>query len=536
MVEALVSMLVLGLLVTPLLLNFRVAFTTNMNASEASYAQSYGQQVLEALKSYGASSVDNQFRGKEDFDITDLAAGASEGVADSSFRIQSSPDEFVHGDVRHYSILGGTDGSRTYDVQITYDPTDYSQTELDEHGKLVGAGATSFDINSFPDASVFSSDTTVVIDPGSTYMVYDTRSGSYVYDTEKDRYSGSRSTSYEEIALNGYYSMYVSLYQRMCDVMNDIMTTERFNLPSDYYISASDIGIYSMSKMKAALAKNLTRRTGILIDGRDGNLNVTASLIFDVDLTALGDSFGSDAAIESAIREHVSGNLIRNDGEPMSQAMKEELGGKMWDAASAELSAFFTENAAGLDLEYSICQSTSMNDLERIYLMYDPLLRSKWSKNDDTICVYISDDGDTAGESILEKFRDRKLELYIVPQIGLAKMDSGVKELQSTNYVKPKLTFCKIESDEHQQMTLDLSDRWNGFANTIHINYMENYLNLSGSGVSAGSGGASSSIVAREESGIEVIYRVTVSVYEHADSTSQAFKSEPLVTLEGSFG
>lgn len=535
MVEALVSMLVLGLLVTPLLLNFRVAFTTNLNASETSYAENYGQQVMETLKSYGAGPVDNQFRGREDFDISELNGGASTGVADDTFGILSSPESFVNGDIRRYTILGGTDGSRAYDVQITFDPTDYSQSETDGQGSIVGASATSFDINSYPDASVFSDSSTVVIDPGSTYMVYDTRSGSYVYDTTNDRYSGSRSTSYEEIALNGYYSMYVSLYQRMCDIMNDIMTTDKYNLPSDYYISASDIGISSPASVKSAIQSKLSRRTGILIDGTEGNLQVRSSLVFDLGVNDIGSIVGTEASLNAAIREHVSGNLLMNDGEYMSSSLKEELASDLLRAADAELRGFVTDNPNGIDLQYTICQSSSMDDLERIYLMYDPLRLSKWNRNDDQICVCINDDGDTPAESIIQKFRDKQLELYIVPQIGLAKMDSGVNVIQSTNYVKPKLVFCSMEYDDHQQVTLNLSDKWSGYASTIHINYLENYLNLNGSAAVAGSG-SESSIVAKEDDSIEVIYRVTVSVYKHAETVSDAFKSEPLATLESSFG
>lgn len=535
MVEALVSMLILGLLVTPLLLNFRVAFNTNLNASVEAYAQDYGQQVIETLKSYGASAVDGQFRGEKTFDITETASGASTGVADTSFRIQSSPDEFSSGDIRRYVVLGGTDGGRAYDVQITYDPTEYSMTETDENGRIVGAGATSFDINSYPDASVFSDASTVVIDPGSTYMVYDTHSGNYVYDTDNDRYAGSRSTSYEEIALNGYYSTYVAMYQRMCESMNDVMTTDKYNLPSDYFISASDLGIYSQSKAKSTIAKTLKRRTGILVDGKMGDLEVRSSLLFNLDVNDFRSCFGTESSMEAAIRDHLSGNLLRNDGEYLGSSLKETLVNDMYRAASAELSSFIAENQGGLTLQYTICHSTSMDDLERIYLMYDPLLLSKWAKNDDLICVYINDGG-TGAESILKKFRDRELELYIVPQTGLAKMESGVRELQSTNYVTPKLNFCRVEYDDQQHMAVDLSDKWSGFSNTVHVNYISGYLNLTGSGVADGSGGDPRSVVATTDPDIAVIYRVTVSVFEHSDDPSGAFEGKPLATLEGSFG
>lgn len=469
----------------------------------------------------------------------------SYGPSDGHFRIIGKnkgvkiPRE---GDTQRYTVLGTGYRGSSYDVQISYDPSDYS-------GKSV-KDARAYNVNDFPDTSALSGDSTVVVNPEGPYVTYDKdEKGSYEYDDETDSFKSSHS-SMEESAVDEFYGKYATFYNDACELVNDAF--RKAGVDSAHRIRVSDF--YSQGdreNKKKDMRSLIARETVIHAEGEKNDISVTSDVLFRLtDSSQLGNPQNiiaaipsvlagatvaqpaADAADSAAEQETVAGAEGQEQGQTAGQSddQTDQAGGSTsQDAGSAAvpisqeqinsltgtLSAQIqdlwqkTSSAPELTVQYKVYSSdSSFNNLENVYLMYCPLEKGKWKS--DTVDVDISDIKDLYNSG-------NKLDVYVVPQLGLLATDKmPYDSIQASDYISPKITGARAHYNGQGGLSGDvtsISSYGSLFDMTrIRINYLRGWLDK------IAAADMKDDVVAKSGSQ-DVTYKLTVKVYRASDGS-----------------
>lgn len=444
-------------------------------------AEDFAGTLLNVLQSKGQERVQEQFWNlfvytDEDgeqrqfdglpFDIVDDYA--SMGPSDRDFQIYDKNEGAKipeTGKVQRYTILGASWKNSEYDVQIEYDPSGYSDdSRSDSHA---------YNVNSFPDTGNLTSDSTAIVNPEGAYVSFDTDvNGEYEYDDTSQQFK-SESRTLESSAMDRIFQKRATFYEEISTMISLVMNQTEIHgwneIKGTTFYDDTD-----KSQKIPELQKLTTRNTTILAEGRNGLVDVTSSVVFKLtDPSFIGDPDKVIAALPGVFTNATVTVTVENeDGtvtvaeEPVPQERVDALTEIMTEHVNNIYKVATTDRA--LTEQFMVYESDRpFSQLDSIYLMYYPLRNGAWKS--DTISIDISD---------VRKLysTDDKLELYVVPQLGLlASGRRSYESIQASDYIAPKLAGGDISYDESQLVSVggegSLFDM-----SRIRVNYIKGYL------------------------------------------------------------
>ena len=426
--EIIVAMLIVGIVITPLLTNFAVTARVNAKSLKTKDVTDYAEQIMETLQSYTPEEVDAQFGSEkaENFKIADISnIKTNYGRTDSSFKTDNRKDEekakAADGKPRYYFIRGAKAPSgRTYDVQITYDPTAYRTA-----GTADGS-VHAYNLEEFPDSAAFSRSTTAIINPNDSHVTFPTGSdGKNIFDEDSQSYEFENNTSYEESAVASYYDTYTTFISKVVERVNNFFKEK--DIKQEYYIKESDIATLSKEAKMAELRKHTKRFTVVSLDDVNNKIVLSSYLRFELD----NDVYAVDeTGVSTSVMDKIKKTEFKNTTDDVVTLSDDDIN-RIKSIISDIASEQRGENGAKLLLDYKVFYNTDgYNDLKTVYIMYKPL------------------SNDFYGDWIVIDMNDRKvqrcysenntLDFYIVPQLGLLSNKS------EAGYKKPVVSGLKI--------------------------------------------------------------------------------------------
>lgn len=519
---AVAALIIVTALIVTLIAGSIVLSGRRTSAAEKNKADRFAQSLAATLSKKGQENVEKQFwngyniknSGKFSglmFDVTDDYENY--GPADSSFSILKKDGENElpsYGDVRRYAITGAKYQDRTYDVAIEYDPSDYEDDSSED--------AKSYNVNSFPDVKSLSSEKTAVVNPESAYLTFDTdANGEYEYDSLSGnfKYKGS---SLEDTAVEQFYAKYTSFYENAVSTVNSYLSQNGFD--SAHMLKGSDF-IQSSAKdsketsMKKSISRNTTLYAYKSGDGTAFRSNVVFTLS---DVTEIG----MPNVVTDALSTRLQGSTItqiQHDGTSLTrQAGATDISAAI-SALQPQIQALWNSatTTAALQVQFMVYESDkSFDSLDSIYLMYYPLRLSEWES--DMISIDIS--GIRSDYST-----DDKLNLYIVPQIGLLSNETGMPfgSIQGAEYIAPKLAGGTITygGGGLADTSVSVANAGTLFDMTrIRVNYLKGWFRT------LAAADMNDSIVAKS-SPQDIVYDLKISVYKSSDGR---FSDKDLIT------
>ena len=410
--EIIVAMLIVGIVITPVLTNFAVTARVNAKSLKTKDVTDYAEQIIETLQSYTPDEVDEQFGSDkaEDFKIADISnTETNYGRTDSSFKTVDRKDEekakAVDGKPRYYFIRGAEAPSgRTYDVQITYDPTAYRTA-----GTADGS-AHAYNLEEVPDSTAFSRSTTAIINPNDSHVTFPTGSdGKNIFNEDSQSYEFENNTSYEESAVASYYDTYTTFISKVVEKVNSFFKEK--DIKQEYYIKESDIAALSKEAKMAELRSKTKRFTVISLDDINNKIALSSYLRFELDNDVYAvDETGVTASVMEKIKKTAFKNTTDED-VTLSDDDLNRIKSTISDIASEQRG----ENGTKLFLDYKVFYDTDgYSDLKTVYIMYKPL-SNQFMSGGDTIVIDIND------SKVQKRYMESKetLDFYIVPQLGL---------------------------------------------------------------------------------------------------------------------
>ena len=453
-------------------------------------AEDFAEMILDTLQSMGQKRVESQFW--NGYSYTDQTGTLSVyngepfsiveqydqmGPADGQYQLvpaEKGEKIPVTGDVQRYAILGTQYEGSGYDVQILYDPSGYGEdSESESHA---------YNVNNFPDTGTLTSDATAIISPEGAYVRFPVGAdGSYEYDNLSQQFR-SEAITLESSALDNIYVKRSTFYEEAVAIVNStINDTEIHNwrkLIGTSFYDSSD----KSQKIKE-LQKKISRRTVILAEGSEWSVKITSSVLFKLtDPSFIGDpqalinalpGMFTDATVTVPKEEEVlqeDGTVVKVQTlveEPVPQERRDELIKALTDRINELYEQAASEE--GCTEQFMVYETDHpFLKLENIYLMYYPLRNGQW-KND-TISIDISRVSRLYG-------KDHKLNLYVVPQLGLlASGKTAYENIQASDYIAPKLEGGEISFD-HASRTASVNRQGTLFdLNRISVNYVKGYM------------------------------------------------------------
>lgn len=482
--EVIISMLILSIAVAPLLTNFAVTARVNARSQAAGDATDFAQQIAEGLEARSADEVDKQLTGAMTaFRLVDLGDSGSFGRTDSSFSSAASGDGTAisaDSSPRYYFIKDAKAANgRTYDVQITYDPGTYSSAGAE-------AGSVhAYNITEFPDVSVFSQDSTAIIEADKSFIEYTSQDGGYVYDEQKGSYAFQQNDSYESQAVNVLYDRYISFLASVADALNDELQVRGVSDIEAHLLDRSDFtGTQSESQKKNELTGHLKRSLIIKLAGDDGKIQLSAYERFEL----TNDTYVIDETVAANTAQRLLRGLTDSEGDEISFSADEikDLVHELADTARGE-------GYENIRPTYRVWfGEEGYSELQSIYLMYTPLGMSYYS---DTIAIDMSD---AALSSIYNE--NSRLDLYLVPQLGL------LSDADSEKYLKPEVAGCVLSNESAGSgMTVTLN---NIPYNKLTLSYVKGWIKEN-----ALVAGNSRQSVVKTASG-NIIYDINIKIFK----------------------
>ena len=432
--EIIVAMLIVGIVITPLLTNFAVTARVNAKSLKTKDVTDYAEQIMETLQSYTPEEVDAQFGSDkaEDFEIADISnTKTNYGRTDSSFKTDNRKDadkaKAADGKPRYYFIRGAKAPSgRSYDVQITYDPTSYRTA-----GTADGS-VHAYNLEEFPDSAAFSRSTTAIINPNDSHVTFPTGSdGKNIYDEDSQSYEFENNTSYEESAVASYYDTYTTFISKVVEKVNSFFKEK--DIKQDYYIKESDITTLSKEAKMAELRKHTKRFTVISLDDVNNKIVLSSYLRFELDndVYAVDETGVSESVMKKInatdFKDTTDQDVVLSDGD------RSRIKSIISDVASEQRG----EDGTKLLLDYKVFYNTDgYNDLKTVYIMYKPL-SNQFMSDGDTIVIDIND------RKVQKRYINSKetLDFYIVPQLGL------LSNKNENAYIHPVISGLNISKD-----------------------------------------------------------------------------------------
>ncbi|MGI6206378.1 MAG: hypothetical protein ACOYJI_07170 [Anaerovoracaceae bacterium] len=492
------------------------------SAADKEKADLFAQNLTDTLTQKSQERVEKQFwKGytiKDSgiyeglmFDITDDYS--SYGPSDENFSILGKDGEYElpsYGDVRRYSIVGAKYDGNTYDVSIEYDPSDYESSSSDEDSKAYNA-------NNFPDTKSLSSDSTAIINPESAYLKFDTSSdGEYEYDdtTQSFKHEGS---SLEQTAVDNFYAKYTTFYENAVSTINSYLTQNGYD--SSHMLRGSDFIQSSAKEAKESeLKKSITRDTTLLAYESGDGVAFRSNIVFTLtDVTQIG----IPQTVTDTLRSRLQGATITEiqaDGTSVSRTAESADISAAVSTLEPQIQSLWNDATSSSELQEQFVAYQSDNafsSLDNIYLMYYPLKVSEWE--DDTINIDIS--------AVRDRYKtDGKLNLYIVPQLGLLSSESvPYDSIQASDYIAPDLKGGTITYGENgladNAVSVENSGTLYDMAR-IRINYIKGWFRT------LAAADTNDSVVAENDSQ-DIIYNLTVGIYE---SSGGKFSDSDLIT------
>ena len=494
--EIIVAMLIVGIVITPLLTNFAVTARVNAKSLKTKDVTDYAEQIMETLQSYTPDEVDEQFGSDkaEDFKIAEISnTKTNYGRTDSSFKTDDRKDadkaKAADGKPRYYFIRGAKAPSgRSYDVQITYDPTAYRTA-----GTADGS-VHAYNLEEFPDSAAFSRSTTAIINPNDSHVTFPTGSdGKNIFDEDSQSYEFENNTSYEDMAVNGFYGVYTAFIGEVRTKFEDLLQQKGIN--SSFVLKNEDLmdGL-SESQKKAQLRNETLRYTLIMIDAANDKVYLTSYLQFQ--LTDVGDVYMMDKA---SVKEKARKKLVnlKSDVDEDITVTDDEINTIVDEAEKSVRQKWNRDIVPSYKVSYN---SDGYSKLSTVYLMIKPL---STDFKQDRIAVYFTKN---AGKIYNSKNR---LELYFVPQIGL------LKNKTPDNYIKPEITGAKqpVISDNLDSKIVDTMT--GAPADKLSVYYAKDWFMTSGVSFENLRGHIDDKLV--KTISADLIYNVKVTVYESSN-------------------
>lgn len=478
-------------------------------------AEEFAAVLLDTLQSKGQERVQEQFwngfiYNDEDgeqrrfdgmpFDIVDDYDRM--GPSGSDFQIYDKKEGATipeTGNPQRYTILGASWEGSDYDVQIKYDPSGYGDDK--------GSDSHAYNVNSFPDTRDLTSESTAVINPEGAYVSFDTDvNGEYEYDDTSQQFR-SETRTLESSAMDRIFQKRATFYEEISTMISQVMNlTEIHNwheIEGTAFYNDSD-----KSQKIPELQKLTTRNTTILAEGGSGSADVTSSVIFKLtDPSFIGDPDKVIQALPEVFKDATVTVTVENeDGtvttteEPVSPERIDELTKIMTEHVENIYKAATTDRA--LTEQFMVYESDRpFYQLDSIYLMYYPLRNAAWKS--DTISIDISD--------VRNQYKtDDKLELYIVPQLGLlASNRTSYESIQASDYIAPKLAGGTISYDDSQLASIEgeggLFDM-----SRIRVNYIKGYLRTLAAADMKDS-------ITTDKDPEDIIYNLSVRIYKASE-------------------
>ncbi len=516
--EIIVAMLLVGIVIVPLLTNFAVSARVNAKSLKTKDVTAYAEQILETLQSYTPDEVDEQFGGSvDDFKIADISDRTDFGYTNSSFEIGKNDDgnstdaakKAAQGQPRYYYIRGAEAPSgRTYDIQVTYDPTSYSRSKSDNSSDGTSTAAPvdvhAYNLEEFPDARVFSRGSTAIINPSDPHITFS-------YDDDQN-YTPVSDTSYEESAVDSMYSVYTAfldnLRARFQDILDERMGSAAPRLTRNDFTSTVSV---SEKDKKQQIRNAINRYTLIMVDADNDNGRIKLSAYMQFFLENSGSNDDELKVIDAPVARTRAKDTL--EGLIDTETDKRIIEDTEIDSIITEIEAQVrTSMSSELVPSYNVFwDDEGRGKLDTVYLMTKPLLQKTYSDGfkDDRIAVYF-----TASAGKIYNSGNR-LNMYIVPQTGLLgdNDDPG-------KYIKPEITGVKEpkvvydEINKSHNLTARLEDMKTGLpSGKISVHYAKDWFDPSNIDYDSNLKDNMSSELVKKISS-DFIYDIKVTVYE----------------------
>ena len=431
------------------------------------------------------------------------------------------------GQKRCYNIVSAmSDAGDVYDVQIVYDPSSYgSSAEKKDADDNILENSRAFNVNNFPDISTLDSDKTAVVNPNGPFVnpvINDSAltsgdSDSDIYERNDDGISykftrgdpDSKDTSgrsYEDIVSEAYYELYEGYYQEIVSAVQESLYSHYAE--SSVTINASAFRTSNPTKAEklASIQADTTRTTVFTVtESSSGLATLTGEVVYELTDTT---EIGNKATVKTKLSSIISG---LTDGEnELSADQKEAIS----DELDTEIDAIDKEYTSSDNLVRSmeVYYDDDEMDLENIYYMYTPL-SSGWKADSLKLTTQKASgsgeddsDEDKAEEMVSS---DRKITLYLVPQVSL--MDS---DLSSMTESSDDDILSSDKSVSYRKMKLTGTDSIKGLlAKNITVNYVKNFADIINTANSN-----DDTIISKFNEAQNVLYDITVRIFKHDDS------------------
>ena len=491
--EIIVAMLIVGIVIVPLLTNFAVTARVNAGSLKTKDASDYADQIIETLQSYTPDEIDQQFGGSVDkFQIANVADANDFGRTNESFAVGGSDIKDIEkqekGKPRYYFIRGAkASDNRTYDIQITYDPQNYAAS-----GKADGS-VHSYNLEEFPDSSSFSRSTTAIINPNDAHVTFPTDSeGKNIFDEKSQSYEFVNTTSYEENAVNGFYSVYTAYINAVREGFENLLDTKT-DKPEGFTLKNEDFSDgESESVKKAKLRKNTDRYTVLMIEKSDSGKCVLSSYMqFQL---AGDDDYKTMLLDQTSVRIRAEEKLGKLEDTDKNRLISEQEINDVVRTAAESVAA--SRNSDIVPCYKVFYNDDGYNRLENVYLMTKPLSSDFHA---DRIAVKFIAGAEKMYSS------DSRLSIYAVPQLGL------LNDKNPDSYIKPVITSISNDSlaGGIENRITDLATGLKGAL--LEIYYAKGWLNEN-TNFGMVSSNAHNSLVKTVTA--DLIYDIKVSVYE----------------------
>ncbi|MDD7409544.1 MAG: hypothetical protein SOV71_00070 [Anaerovoracaceae bacterium] len=518
---AVISVIVLAAVAAALIAGAFAASGKRADAAEKQQADAFARELTETLENKGQDRVEKQFwkgydiknKGIFDglmFDIVD--AYDKYGPSDKKFSILNKDGEYEipnTGEIRRYSIVGAKYKGEKYDVSVEYDPSGY--------GKDADKSSRAYNVNEFPDTGSLSAESTAVINPESAYLTFDTdSSGNYEYDstTESFKHKGS---SMEQSAADKFYTKYTTFYENAVAEADTYLA--QAGIDSSHMLSGADfIQPEKKAEKTAEMKKSISRDTTLLAYGSGEGVGLKSNVVFTL---ADPTQIGMPQTVMSALQTRLQGATItqlQEDGTMASRTVTAEDINAITSAVQPQIQALWNDSTSSSSLQeqFTVYESdNSFTELKNIYLMYYPLKISEWES--DTVNIDIS--------AVNGKYKsDKKLDLYIVPQLGLiASKTVPYDAVQASDYIAPELNGGTVAYGQNGMAETSVSVANPGTLfdmNRIRVNYIKGWFRT------LAAADMRDSVVA-ENGSQDIIYDLKVGIYR---SSGGRYAGKDLIT------